>query len=113
MLRFCNAFDMSVVKRFYVVRNSQKEPCRGWIMHRRETKWFYPLRGVTRIWVADADGIESGSRMTYRLDSDMPQVLCIPPSHWFLIEQDGQSDVQIFSDCFVNEFENDTYRRNP
>ena len=51
MLRFCNDFDLSAVKRFYTVANSVAEPARGWIGHKRETKWFFPLKGVTTLVV--------------------------------------------------------------
>ena len=46
-VRFCNDFDMSPVKRFYTIANSAEQPVRGWIGHKRETKWFFPLKGVT------------------------------------------------------------------
>ena len=46
-MRFCNDFDMSAVKRFYTIANSAEQPVRGWIGHKRETKWFFPLKGVT------------------------------------------------------------------
>ena len=47
VVRFCNDFDMSAVKRFYTIANSAEQPVRGWIGHKRETKWFSPLKGVT------------------------------------------------------------------
>ena len=31
VLRFCNDFDMSAVKRFYTIANSAEQPVRGWI----------------------------------------------------------------------------------
>lgn len=36
ILRFCNDFDMAVVKRFYTIANSVECPVRGWIGHKRE-----------------------------------------------------------------------------
>ena len=47
VVRFCNDFDMSAVKRFYTIANSAEQPVRGWIGHKKETKWFFPLKGVT------------------------------------------------------------------
>ena len=55
VLRFCNGFDMSAVRRFYTISNSADQPVRGWIGHRRETKWFFPLKGKTIIEVEAMD----------------------------------------------------------
>jgi len=108
-LRFCNDFDMSEVRRFYTISNSTEQPKRGWIMHKRETKWFFPLRGVTKIAVEKVGG--GGQRRSFLLDAAEPAVLCVPPEHWFLIEQDGTAEVQIFSNCRVGEFPNDDFRK--
>lgn len=116
-LRFCNDFDMSEVKRFYTISNSKEQPKRGWILHKRETKWFFPLRGTTKVEVAIerseiAEGLRLGlQRMSYLLDASEPKVLCVPPNNWFLIEQDGNAEVQVFSNCRVGEFPNDDFRK--
>lgn len=102
-LRFCNDFDMTPIKRFYTVCNSAEQPNRGWIMHKKETKWLFPLKGVTTIHI-DPD-------QTFVLDAAKPAILCIPPEHWFYIEQHDGAEVQAFSNCFVGEFENDAFRR--
>ena len=47
---------MEVVKRFYTVSNSVGCPVRGWIGHRRETKWFFPLKGRTTVTVEPMAG---------------------------------------------------------
>ena len=55
ILRFCNDFDMLAVRRFYTIANSPEQPARGWIGHRKETKWFFPLRGTTIIEIEPMD----------------------------------------------------------
>jgi len=109
-LRFCNDFDMSQVKRFYTIANSAEHPKRGWIMHKRETKWFFPIRGTTIIRIEDVLHC-SPSPLTFTLDAQHPAVLQVPPGHWFLIEQDGAAEVQVFSSCRVGEFNDDDFRR--
>jgi len=116
VLRFCNDFDMSAVKRFYTIANSVEQPVRGWIGHRRETKWFFPLKGTTTVTVEPMDDgrVERVDRVeeeTYTLSADAPAVLKVPPSNWFCIKQDGSAEVMVFSDCKVGEFENDDFRR--
>jgi len=124
VLRFVNDFDMSGVKRFYTVANSVENPKRGWIMHRRETKWFFPTRGVTRIEVM-AENEAKECVKTFILDAAKPLVLQVPPLHWFLIDQSCVlpscsvselatllfPEVMVFSDCHVGEFPEDDFRK--
>ena len=118
VLRFCNDFDMSDVKRFYTIANSAEQPVRGWIGHKRETKWFFPVRGKTVIEVERfgqdlQDGQDCVGEVTAKfvLVAEEPRVLKVPPGNWFKIVQDGNAEVMVFSDCKVGEFENDDFRR--
>ena len=129
-LRFCNDFDMSAVRRFYTIANSAEQPVRGWIGHKKETKWFFPLKSTTIIEVEAMDNgrVERVDRVeteendstrstcstrlkTYTLSPDTPSVLRVPPGNWFCIKQDGNAEVMVFSDCKVGEFKDDDFRR--
>lgn len=55
-IRFVNDFDMSEVKRFYIINNVDTEFIRGWRAHRIEQRWFYVLSGV---FVADFVAIDN------------------------------------------------------
>lgn len=118
ILRFCNDFDMSAVKRFYTIANSAAEPVRGWIGHKRETKWFFPLKGTTTITVEPMDVDVSAAKNAenakgvFVLEEENPSVLKVPPGNWFCIKQDGTAEVMAFSDCKVGEFENDDFRKS-
>ena len=114
LLRFCNDFDMSAVRRFYTIANSVEQPVRGWIGHRRETKWFFPVKGVTEIVVEPMDLAAKNAEVAKSsvvLAADKPSVLKVEPGNWFCIKQDGSAEVMVFSDCKVGEFENDDFRR--
>ena len=116
VLRFCNDFDMSAVKRFYTIANSVEQPVRGWIGHKRETKWFFPVKGVTMIEIEPMDDgrverVERVEEETYTLSADAPAVLKVPPGNWFCIKQNGNAEVMVFSDCRVGEFKDDDFRR--
>lgn len=114
-LRFCNDFDMGRVRRFYTICNSPEYPKRGWILHKRETKWFFPLKGRTIVQVGARDDVEGPNAREVRrfeLRADEPKVLQVPPNNWFLIEQDGTAEVQVFSDCRVGEFPDDDFRKD-
>lgn len=113
-LRFCNDFDMSAVKRFYTVANSHERPVRGWIGHKRETKWFFPVKGETCVVVepmTNASAKNPSQRKTFLLKADTPDVLKVEPGNWFSIKQDGNAEVMVFSDCKLCECENDDFRR--
>ena len=113
-LRFCNDFDMSAVKRFYTIANSAECPVRGWIGHKKETKWFFPLNGKTTIALEPMDCSRAETprrREELVLDADKPSVLKVEPGNWFCIKQGGNSEVMVFSDCRVGEYENDDFRR--
>ena len=117
LLRFCNDFDMSEVKRFYTITNSAEQPVRGWIGHKRETKWFFPLRGQT---IMDVEPMnysrvgctEGGGLKTYTISAEVPSVLKVPPDNWFRIKQCGNAEVMVFSDRKLGEFEDDDLRRS-
>ena len=114
ILRFCNDFDMGAVKRFYTISNSTECHVRGWIGHRSEKKWFFPLKGYTTIVVEPMDCPQAETqrrRETFCLEAEKPAVLNVEPGNWFCIEQDGNAEVMVFSDCKVGEFENDDFRR--
>ena len=130
VLRFCNDFDMSAVKRFYTVANSADQPVRGWIGHKKETKWFFPLKGTTIIEVEAMDngrveradraevGMNDSTRSTcstrlktYTLSVDHRTVIKVPSGNWFCIKQDGNAEVMVFSNCKIGEFEGDDFRR--
>ena len=113
-MRFCNDFDMSAVKRFYTIANSAEQLVRGWIGHKRETKWFFPLNGVTTIEVEPMDLAAKDAEVAKSsvvLAADKPSVLKVEPGNWFCIKQDGNAEVMVFSDCKVGGFENDDFRR--
>ncbi len=54
-IRFVNDFDMSLVKRFYIIKNSDTELIRGWRAHRIEQRWFYVLSGSFAIDIVKID----------------------------------------------------------
>ena len=105
---------MGAVKRFYTISNSAECPVRGWIGHKRETKWFFPLKGTTTITVepmSESTRSTRSTRLKYTLTESKPSILKIPGGNWFCIEQYDGAEVMVFSDCKVGEYENDDLRR--
>ena len=61
-IRFVNDFDMSLVKRFYIIKNSDTELIRGWRAHRIEQRWFYVLSGSFAIDIVKIDNWDQTSQ---------------------------------------------------
>src|SRR5690606_38784589 len=60
-IRFVNDFDMTQVKRFYIIKNTDTELIRGWRAHRTEQRWFYVLSGAFTVNLVQIDNWESAS----------------------------------------------------
>ncbi len=60
-IRFVNDFDMSLVKRFYIIKNADTELIRGWRAHRIEQRWFYVLSGSFKVDLVKIDNWEMPS----------------------------------------------------
>ncbi len=60
-IRFVNDFDMTDVKRFYIITNADTDLIRGWRAHRIEQRWFYVLRGSFVLDVVRIDNWENPS----------------------------------------------------
>ena len=106
-LRHCNAFDMSAVRRFYTISNSPGRPVRGWFLHKRETKWFWPVCGRTVLCATSrpCESVPPPPDAVKRivLDASAPAVQCVPPGFAFAIEQRDGAEVCVFSDVSLQE----------
>lgn len=81
-VRFVNDFDMSMVKRFYIIQNADTELKRGWRGHQIEQRWFYVLSGSFELDLIQIDNwINPSKNLTIEhltiKDTDM-SVLHVP-----------------------------------
>ncbi|WP_312743020.1 WxcM-like domain-containing protein [Sphingobacterium multivorum] len=61
-IRFVNDFDMTEVKRFYIIKNADTELVRGWRGHRLGQRWFYVLSGSFSIDIVKIDDWDHAPR---------------------------------------------------
>lgn len=61
-IRFVNDFDMSLVKRFYIIKNLNTELVRGWRAHKIEQRWFYVVSGSFSVDFVKIDNWDAPSR---------------------------------------------------
>ena len=113
-IRFVNDFDMSNVKRFYIINNTSTDVIRGWRGHRIETRWFYVLGGSFSIDVVKIDDWDKPSRNlnveTLTLEMSDDRVLRVPPGHATAFRaQLPNSELLVFADTLLEDAKNDDY----
>ncbi|WP_343539411.1 WxcM-like domain-containing protein [Sphingobacterium thalpophilum] len=84
-IRYVNEFDMTLVKRFYIIKNVDTELIRGWRAHRIEQRWFYVLSGAFSLDLVWIDDWEKPSRQLpvqhLELRSSEMKVLNVPAGY--------------------------------
>ncbi len=84
-IRFVNDFDMSLVKRFYIIKNADTGLIRGWRAHRIEQRWFFTLSGSFALDLVKIDNWERASThlpvQRLVIQADKPQLVHIPAGY--------------------------------
>lgn len=84
-LQFCNALDMSVVRRFYIVGNHQAEFVRAWHAHKKEAKFVYVVSGAAIVAAVRIDDWERPDKAAkvhrFVLSEKKPAALYIPAGY--------------------------------
>lgn len=113
-IRFVNKFDMSLVKRFYIIKNADLELVRGWRAHRIEQRWFYVLSGSFEINIVQIDSWDSASRdlkvEKVTLNSQDYQILHLSKGYGTAFQAiEPDSEILVFSDFPIEHAPNDDY----
>ena len=114
-LLFSNAFDMSEVRRFYMVSNHEPRFIRAWHAHKREGKFVLALSGAAIVAGVRIDNWTSPDKNTqidrYILSEKKPGVLAIPPGYanGFMTLLPG-TKLLFFSTATLDESKGDDYR---
>lgn len=117
-VRFANGFDMACVRRLYCLRNAAEAPFRGWVAHKVEQKWLFPVSGVTAVYLVKVDNFDQPSPAlavdVVTLDGESPAVLHVPGGYAIGVErQSPGAEVMVFSDCLLGEWPDDVWRWPP
>jgi len=113
-IRFVNEFDMTLVKRFYIIKNLDTELVRGWRAHRVEQRWFYVLSGAFTINLVKIDNWENPdpclSVESIVLKSSEMKVLNIPPGYGTAFRAlESNSELLAYSDYLIENAQSDNY----
>lgn len=105
---FVNDFDMTDVKRFYVVEN-WGGIVRAWHGHKKEAKYVYVASGSAKILLMDMDTGEVQERY---LSADQPKVLYVPPGQYNGSQSlENGTKIFYFSTSTLDESVADDYRK--
>lgn len=113
-IRFVNDFDMSKVKRFYIIKNSNTELVRGWRGHKIEQRWFFVLNGKFRIDLVKVDDWDNCSKdlnvEMIELSCEKNSVFHVPSGFATAFQAlENDSELLVFSDYGIENAVNDDY----
>lgn len=113
-IRYVNGFDMTLVKRFYIIKNSDTDLVRGWRGHRIEQRWFYALSGGFSIDLVQIDNWENASPdltiETRCLKEGSQQILHVPAGYGTALRAlHPDSQLLVFADRNIEHAVNDDY----
>ena len=113
-ISFVNDFDMSQIKRFYIIQNNDTSTIRAWRGHITEQRWFSVVQGEFLIRLVKIDDWKSPSKdlavEEYSLSSENPEVLHIPTGYasWVKAAID-HSKLIVFADHGIEHAKEDDY----
>jgi len=85
IIKHVNGFDMSSVKRFYSIQHPDTEIVRAWQGHKKETKYFYVVKGEFAIGKVKIDNWTEPSKnlavQKIILSENNSEVLMIEPGY--------------------------------
>ncbi|WP_293926420.1 WxcM-like domain-containing protein [Sphingobacterium sp. UBA6320] len=113
-IRFVNDFDISLVKRFYIIKNVDLTLVRGWRAHRIEQRWFYILSGSFAIDIVRIDDWETASTdlpvERLFLSTNENQVLHLSAGYATAFQSlEENSELLVFSDFGIENAPYDDY----
>lgn len=113
-IRFVNEFDMTQVKRFYIIKNADTELIRGWRAHKLEQRWFYVLSGTFSIDFVKIDNWEEPSKdlpvKKEMMNASEGKVLHVPVGYGTAFKAlEPNSELLVFADFDIEHAKNDDY----
>ena len=113
-IRYVNDFDMSAVKRFYIIKNTDLDLVRGWRAHRIEQRWFYVLSGSFSIDIVKIDNWNKVSAdlpvERIVLDTNENRVMHLSNGYATAFQAlEPDAELLVFADFGIEHAKNDDY----
>ncbi|MDX1828786.1 MAG: WxcM-like domain-containing protein [Lutibacter sp.] len=113
-LLYNNLFDVSAIKRIYVIENANTDVIRAWQGHKIEQRWFSVVSGSFKIKLIAIDNWEKPSKNlaqhTFILNANQLDVLHIPAGYVSSIQaMEIGSKLNVMANYLLGEIK-DEYR---
>ena len=113
-ITFVNEFDMSEVKRFYIIENANTDIKRGWRAHKIEQRWFSVSEGEYKVQLVRIDNWETPNKnlpfTEFLLSAKDIEVLHIPAGYASCLQATKRnSRIIVFADYLVDHAPKDNY----
>jgi dTDP-4-dehydrorhamnose 3,5-epimerase-like enzyme len=112
----CNNFDMSMVKRMYIIDNIDNSYVRGWKGHKIETRWFFASKGSVTINTISISNLENKNLSlinSFILSEGNLDILKVPPGFATSIKQYSNGDkICVFADFKLGVTDDEYLRWN-
>lgn len=113
-IRYVNEFDMSLIKRFYIIKNTNTKIIRGWRAHKIEQRWFYSLSGSFEFNFVEIDNWQLPSSdlqiKNHILKAEDLQMLHVPAGFGTAFSAlEDNSELLVFSDYGIEHAPLDDY----
>jgi dTDP-4-dehydrorhamnose 3,5-epimerase-like enzyme len=113
-LLYNNLFDVSAIKRIYVIENANTDVIRAWQGHKIEQRWFSAVSGSFKIKLIAIDNWEKPSKNltqhTFILNANQLDVLHVPAGYISSIQaMEIGSKLNVMANYFLGEIK-DEYR---
>ena len=111
-LKYNNAFNLSEIKRMYLIENADTNLKRGWQGHKIEQRWFSAVAGKFEIKLLEINNWEKPAidlkPNCFELNADRLDVLHIPKGYVSCIQAiEENSKLLIMSDYILGEIDDD------
>lgn len=111
-LVYNNNFDLSLVKRMYIIENSSRDIIRGWQGHKIEKRWFTVVQGSFLIKAICIDNWKQPSSdlkvLEYELNATRLDVLYVPNGYITSIQaMECNSKLTVMADYALGDVDDD------
>lgn len=111
-LLYNNDFDLTQVKRMYIIENQDTQVVRAWQGHQKEQRWFLAIKGAFKIELIAIDNWEKPSKnlqkYNFTLTTETMNVLHIPSGYVNSIQSlEEGAQLLIMSNYLLDEHQDD------
>ena len=111
-LSFNNDFDLTSVKRMYVIENQDTQVVRAWQGHKKEQRWFTAVKGSFKIELIAIDNWEKPSKnlqkYNFTLTAEKMNVIHVPSGYVNSIQSlETDSKLLVMANYLLGEHQDD------